>query len=393
MTATRSEIARSAAAALAAMSAPPRAVVGFDGFIDAIIEVVDQRHDMSPGGYTPLHTISAFASRCAAAAGKSANLELVVRERRFGGNGPLLASGLARAGAGVVYVGAVGRGEGPGVLPLDPIYAPFASRCEHVIPVAPPAATDALEFADGKLMLGQPANVQRVTWPALIAAMGLDELRRVILSADLLGIVNWTMMAGVEGIWRGLMDDVLANASRDRKPRWAFIDLADPAKRSDDDVRRAVTVLADLDRHVPVALGLNLSEAQRLAAVLGAGPEPTAPLPTRVLWLTDQVHQRSGLSAVAVHPREGAAAAIGRGADVRSAWFDGPFTRTPRLSTGAGDHFNAGFALALTLGLNVEQCLAVGCGCSGAYVRDADSPTRQRLVAFLNDLPPGEPAS
>ena len=70
-----------------------------------------------------------------------------------------------------------------------------------------------------------------------------------------------------------------------------------------------------------------------------------------------------------------------------SAWFEGPFTATPRLSTGAGDHFNGGFAFAQVHGLPLEECLAVGCAVSGAYVRDALSPDLDRVIAFLRSLP------
>jgi len=64
--------------------------------------------------------------------------------------------------------------------------------------------------------------------------------------------------------------------------------------------------------------------------------------------------------------------------------------REPRLSTGAGDHFNAGFAFGQVCGLPLDECLATGCGVSGAYVRDAQSPSRDRLIAFLNQLPLAE---
>lgn len=104
-----------------------------------------------------------------------------------------------------------------------------------------------------------------------------------------------------------------------------------------------------------------------------------------------EIRAKLGLGAVVVHPREGAGAAT---ADGRSAWFDGPFTRSPKLSTGAGDHFNGGYAFATTLGidraLGIAACLAIGCAVSGAYVRDAESPTRQRLVEFLRELPEPE---
>ena len=98
----------------------------------------------------------------------------------------------------------------------------------------------------------------------------------------------------------------------------------------------------------------------------------------------ETIREKLSLDTIVIHPREGAGAANAAG---HSAWFEGPFTAHPKLSTGAGDHFNGGFAFAQVNGLTLEESLATGCAVSGAYVRDAQSPTRERLVGFLSDLP------
>jgi hypothetical protein len=166
----RKAIVRSAAERVAAWRDLAPALVGFDGFIDSIIDLVSTRHDMSPGGYTRIATIPQFAARCAAAAGKSTNIERVIRERRFGGNGPLMAGALARLGVPVTYIGAVGEESGPGVHPT------FAGLCGHV-PTrhsCRPALNDpsAFEFDDGKLMLNETAAAQAVTWERIVAVAG-----------------------------------------------------------------------------------------------------------------------------------------------------------------------------------------------------------------------------
>ncbi|PHQ82734.1 MAG: sugar kinase [Phycisphaera sp.] len=383
----RRTIAESAAAKFAAT--PPdrlsaiNAVVGFDGFIDSIIRVVDRRHSMQPDDFLPVTTITGFADRCAAAAGKSTNLEMHVVERRFGGNGPLLASAMASLGASVTYIGAVGRGDSP--TNLHPIYQPLADRCAAVYPVAAAAKTDALEFDDGKLMLGKTESVQAVCWELLKDIVGLDQLRSIFERASTIGIVNWVMLQGVEGIWRGLIDEVLPTLSGET-PRKMFVDLCDPAKRTDEDVRRAAGFLTELNAHVNLTLGLNQSEAERMGRVLGVdiyeGPGNQS-LGSAMQHAAASIRESLGIACCVVHPREGAAAADANG----SAWFEGPFTVKPKISTGAGDHFNGGFALAQDLGLGLDECLAVGCALSGAYVRDAASPARERLIEFLRDLP------
>lgn len=372
----RADIARAAADALAGASFPA-ALVGFDGFVDSIVHMVATRHGMGPSGYTRLATIPEFAARCAAAAGRSTNIEQVLIEDRFGGNGPLMAGALGRLGVPTTFIGAV-AGEGG----VHPVFRPFAARCREVIAVAPPSHTLCMEFDDGKIMLNNTAAVQAVTWPALVAGVGLERLTSIVAGARLIGIVNWSLMGGVPGIWRALRAEVWPRCPR--AERRVFIDLSDPAKRSDGDIADALNELRGLEEApgVAVTLGLNLAEAERVARVVGgAAPRPGPALADTAADL----RRRLCLDAVVIHPREGAAGATGAG---EGAWFDGPFTPTPRLSTGAGDHFNAGVALGQILGLPLDQCLAAGCAVSGAYVRDALSPDRPRLVEFLRTLPP-----
>src|SRR3954466_1958777 len=83
-----------------------KATVGLDGFVDEIIAVVDKRHD--GGRYDPVRTIDLLARKMAAAAGQSSNYELVVKQRKLGGNGPIMANALAAFGFAVTYIGNLG---------------------------------------------------------------------------------------------------------------------------------------------------------------------------------------------------------------------------------------------------------------------------------------------
>lgn len=389
--ASRTEVALSAANALSGLT-PPRlatmkAVVGFDGFIDSIIHVVDKRHSMKRDDFARINTIPEFAARCGAAANRSANIELVVQDVRFGGNGPLFSSAMGRLGAKVTYIGAVGQEDNPGA--VDPIFQPFADRCAKVIPLCGPARTDALEFEDGKIMLGKPDAVQRVTWDKVKEVVGLDTMIRLIDEAELISVVNWTLSGGVEGIWAGLRDEVFPRLTKGRNRRM-FIDLSDPAKRTDADVRRAMELLMTLQPFVPVTLGLNLAESGRIAKVMGVeayDDEHNASLSEMVPVAARAVRARLGLECVVIHQHTGAGGADAAG---NSGWFTGPYTRKPRISTGAGDHFGGGFSFAQTAGLGLHESLATACGVAGAYVRDAVSPTLDRVVGFLRDLPAPE---
>lgn len=368
----RAGIAQAAAAHLASadLSLLP-ALVGFDGFIDSITRLVGTRRTMAGHDFTPVATIGEFGDRVLDAAGRSTNIEAVRVEDRFGGNGPLFAGALGSLGVPVTYVGAVGTG-GPGSAVL-PVFEPFAARCTKVVTLGKPSTTLCLEFDDGKVMINDRGNVQAVTWELLGAHPGHAALREMVATSRLVCVVNWSLMGGVQGILEGM-------ASMPASGRM-FVDLSDPSPRTEQDIRACLATLGRMER---VTLGLNLAEAACVSRVLRLASLDGAPGPAELVTAARTIRERVGVSCVVIHPREGAAGANQAG---DAMWFDGPLCAKPKLSTGAGDHFNAGFSVAQTLGMPLEQCLAMGTALSGAYVRDAASPTRARLVDFLRVLP------
>jgi sugar/nucleoside kinase (ribokinase family) len=377
----RATVARQAAAGLrrfAEQRPHCPVLIGFDGFVDSIIAVVDKRYDIQR--FDPVETIDHFARKVAAAAGQSSNYELVVRLEKLGGNGPIMANALAELGLPVTYVGCLGYPT------LHPVFEELAQRA-RCLSLAAPGLTDALEFRDGKLMLGKYHTLADVNWERIGAVIGAERFSRLVGESRLIGIVNWTMLPHLNDIWRHLIDDVLpAQAGPGR--RLLFIDLADPEKRTAEDLLGALGLCSALQDHADVILGLNLKEALQAAGVLGLAP--AGDLEAAVETLARALRERLRLYTVVIHPRGGAAACGYDGGEVGSARFIGPFVAEPRLSTGAGDVFNAGFCLARLAGLPLGQALAAGTAASGYYVRHAASPTLDQLAAFLDALPEPE---
>ena len=56
----------------------------------------------------------------------------------------------------------------------------------------------------------------------------------------------------------------------------------------------------------------------------------------------------------------------------------------PVITTGAGDHFNAGFFAAFCQGMPLYDSCLIGGATSGHYVRTAQSPSRQDVADFLS---------
>src|SRR5882762_3409914 len=201
------------------------AFVGLDGFVDEILHVVDKRE--SAEIYTRLPTIQQFSERLAAAAGRSTNVELVSQFTKLGGNGPIMANALASFGLKVTYLGVLGYPN------LHPVFAEFAKRAQ-VHSIAEPGYTDALEFEDGKIMLGKHQSLKQMTWENIQARFGLEKFAALLASANLVGFVNWTMLTAMSDIWSAVLKEICPGLKGPR--RKLFIDLADPEKRTLEDI-------------------------------------------------------------------------------------------------------------------------------------------------------------
>ncbi|CAN5413158.1 hypothetical protein BH10PLA1_BH10PLA1_22440 [soil metagenome] len=348
-----------------------KATIGLDGFVDEIINVVDKRTSTSK--YTTIDTIGTFGGKIVAAAGQSSNYELIVKLSKLGGNGPIMANALASFGIAVTYIGSLGYPT------PHPVFEEFAKRAK-VISISEPGHTDAIEFSDGKLMLGKIECLEDVNWDTIVKRVGLDAFIKLLDGSSLIGMVNWTMLQHMNDIWNKILTDVLPKTAK--KDRTFFIDLADPEKRTHADILSALQIMEKLQGKVNVILGLNLKESGEIVDVLGLPAAANAE--AAIESTAAAIREKLNLQCVVIHPRKGAAAATKDG----TAKFLGPFVQNPKISTGAGDHFNAGFCLGRTLGFDLEQSLCCGVATSGYYVRSANSPSGKELADFIAELPP-----
>ena len=342
-------------------------VVGLDGFVDRIVHPVDKRHGQGDD-FQAMSTIACFGNRVLAAAGKSANIELSPRFEKLGGNGPIMANAVASLGAKMRYIGALGEKS------INPVFADFA-RMSDAVSVADPGVTLALEFDDGKLMLGIMASLEKVTYERILSTMGEGAFMDTLNQADLICLVNWTMLPNMTSIFKSLLDKALPALKQ--KDRAFFFDLADPAKRSEADLKEVLALVSRFEQFGRVTLGLNLAEAQQIAKVMGY---PPAEHSTETLKaLVKRLRKDLDLDTVVVHPTDSAACAT----RTEVQWVAGPYVEKPKITTGAGDHFNAGFAMGQLMGLPPAACLTTAVCTSGFYVRTAKSPTIEDLTGFL----------
>lgn len=343
-----------------------RVLVGFDGFVDTIIHVVDKR--TSPSEFTRLDGLDEFGKKISAAAGLSANFELITTMQKLGGNGPIMANALIALGCPLTYVGLLGSPA------IHPVFADLAGKAE-VISIAEPGLTDAFEFDDGKLMFGKHEALQEINWQNLIAHVDVEALTQHFSNARMAALVNWTMLTRCGEIWENILKEIAPRLEGPK--RWVFFDLCDPAKRTTADLEEALHCISRFEKFFHGILGLNFNESVQIGQVLGLSvPEQTH---EAVAAHAEAIRGKLGLHTVVIHPSRFAAAADETG----SFAVDGPYTDKPRITTGAGDHFNAGFSFGRMLGMELPVCLQIGVATSGFYVREARSPTLTDLQEFL----------
>jgi sugar/nucleoside kinase (ribokinase family) len=348
------------------------ALLGFDGFVDEIVRMVDKRHSLTD--YSTIPTLPALAERISQAAGKSANIELVVEKMKLGGNGPIMANALAIMGLQVNYIGNLGCPV------LHPVFEELAKRA-NVIAIADPGHTDALEFDDGKLMLGKIETLNDINWENLIRLVDEEKLAKMLSSSHLVGLMNWTMIPHMSDIWKNMLHRICPHLPTSCKSHFVFFDLADPEKRLVEDIRAALELIAKFQDYFQVILGLNEKEGFAIASVLEVkliSREKDA-----IMRMAQEIRDKLGVHTVVIHPVQYAVAA----SESSVVLVDGPYDPKPVISTGAGDHFNAGFCLGQLSGFDSEMSLLAGVATSGFYVRTAKSPTVDDLVKFMKSWP------
>jgi hypothetical protein len=291
----------------------------------------------------------------------------------------------------ISYIGALGEKT------IDPVFADFAKSCEKsggkVITMAAPGHADALEFDDGKIICGKTASLPAVNWDNLLTLISREDLKTMTAESSFLGFTNWMELPNFNSLLVGF-NEILAETGH--KPA-VFIDLADPARRPVEEIRDVCFLISKLQKNANVILGLNESESRQIAEILNIDDseneikafveklELEYELESSVSmnkfgFRACKIREKMGISAVVIHPLAGAAVAT---EDCYGFWINGPYTKKPKLTTGAGDNFNAGFCNGWLAGLDPVECLCCGVCTSGFYVRECRSPNRAELVEFM----------
>ena len=343
-----------------------KAVMGFDGFVDQILHVVKTRTDAN--NYVRMETLKEFGEFISKAAGLSANIEFIPIQNKLGGNGPIMSNALSNYNLDVTYIGAVGEDS------INPVFNEMSKK-STIINISNPGLTDAVEFLDGKLMIGKRECLKDVNWNKIKEKIGVKKLISLFSDAKLVGLENWTMLPYMTEIWNGLIEEIIPNLN-DNCDKYIFFDLADPENRLKNDILEALYVIKKFSSKFKVILGLNEKEAYEIGEILDISSPSNKPT---LDILVKSIAKKLDIYCLVVHPIKEAYAVC----DSKLYHTLGPYEPNPKLTTGAGDNFNAGFCFGQVLGLSVQLSLVLGTATSGYYVRNSKSPDLESIIEFL----------
>ncbi len=349
-----------------AQLAQKRVVAGFDGFVDELVEAIDERR--SETDYTCIDSMQRFGQMISAASGRSSLNEINIRSADAGGCSVNLSDGLNSAGVKVDYYGSLGK-------PMHPAFEQFAQDCRSCSSwLDGHGLTLALEFNDGKYMLAAMGDLYRFTPAVVQEQLSAGNFKKDCMAADVIVMNNWTLYPHMTACWKLLNQQVYSELTQ---TPYMFIDLVNPSSRSKEDCLAALDCLTVFQKTSKCVLGLNLNEADIVSALIG-GPLKAAGKAEAVLEQTQFIRDYLGIHEVVTH---GVQVNCVAGDGYSASGVIGPYCENPKKSTGAGDRFNAGYCL----GLMLEQCLQLGVATSGHFIRNAKSASSQDIIQFLEN--------
>lgn len=344
-----------------------KGIFGFDGYVDTIVHPVEKR--LSDDSYLRIETLTDYGQKFKEAAGLSLNIEMVPIKTKIGGNGTILANALADFGMDITYIGAMGRDN------LNPAYYDLKNKA-NLYSISDPGVTDAIEFMDGKIISSKLEMLKAVNWNNLLKVVSQKQLADILDKCDVVGFCGWTLTINVMSIWEGIVREVFPLMTQKRKSN-IFFDLADPSKRISVDIMNAIECIQKYGEKFNISIGFNEKEGYTIAELFGRKKSDFS----SVLEVAEFLRKRLNVFCVVIHPVKYACAAT----KTQKAVVDGPYCCKPRLTTGAGDNFNAGFILGLVMGYDLEEALMLGNASSGFYVRNERSANYAELCKFVKE--------
>ena len=342
----------------------PTAFLGYDACIDIIVRIVSSKDENEISEY--FTESSRFGEFLINLNNKSAGVELQTKLSKPGGNMVITANALGNLGVKVECVGTFGLPE------ILPVFNTMSENCSlHTI--GDTIFATALEFDNSKVIMFDPGPYNNLTWQDIKDIIGIEKIKQLVEGKQLVSFLNWSEIENSSEIWDGFLRDVLPYVELKGHLPYFFSDFSDCSRKSKQDIQLAVNVLGRFRNYFKVTLSLNQNESALIAKALDLEDHNSDE------EFIKKLYRLTNTDILIIHRTNDALAY--NGVDYEKS--DTFFCKEPKILTGGGDNFNAGFCYALFHKLNLAQSLIVANAVSGAYVKTGISPNVENLIKFL----------
>lgn len=341
-----------------------RAFLGFDACIDIIVKIVKGRDENSDSEYYAQS--SQFAGFLLNQDNKSCGIELETKLSKAGGNMVITANALGNLDIQVECIGTFGF---PGILP---VFRTISPSCKlHTI--GETITATALEFDNSKVIMFDPGPYNSLTWQGIKELLSAGKIKQLLSGKQLISFLNWSEIENSSQIWEGILDEIIPLIDHASLAKYFFTDFSDCSRKSGSEIKYVLKLLGRFRRYFKVTLSLNQNEAALVSKALDLNDD-----------LSDEefikeLYRLTGTDILIIHRTKDAIAFDGTCFEQCDTFF----CRQPKILTGGGDNFNAGFCYSLIHGFSLIQSLIVANAVSGSYVETGISPDCDRLKEFL----------
>jgi len=338
-------------------------MIGFDGYVDSLYAVI---HKKSGAEKQFFKDISGFADHIKALSGKSGQVELSLKEIKIGGNAPIMSQAMGALGFQVHCLGTLGFPK------IYPVFEDLHANIQ-VHSLENPGQSDAFEFNDGKLIFSDCGSFDYFNWEKIKERIGIDDLKKIYFDSQLVAAVDWVNLPHASNIWQGLLEEIVKpNGPIGKK---FFFDLCDPSRKSKVEIREALQIISRYSEFGEVTLGLNENETNIVFDALENPDKKDSSTEEKAEAIFDNMK----IACLLIHPVNRSFAITQKGL----VQVEGKLVEEPKILTGGGDNFNAGYALGCLMDLEMEERLLLGMGCSGAYIQNGKSSDLEELEKYL----------
>jgi len=332
-------------------------LVGFDGFIDALFKIKRELHGENSVYFDKIHSFGDYVQK----KDTSFCLDLDEVKTKIGGNAPIMANALGSLGLKTNLIAALGFPE------VNPYFKSMSENCQ-LYSVSEPGKASIYEFEDGKIMFSNCSVLNDLNWTLLKEVIGLPVLIQLFKSNDLFCLLNWSEIKGTTSILKGILTEVFPEMNLENKT--IFFDLSDFSNRDKKEVETVIELINEFAKHTKVVLSLNKNESQTLHDILFETTE------NNFYELGKKIYKKLPIAILVIHNAK-ETHVFENDLEVKAS---PELITNPMISTGAGDHFNAGFCYGLLANLELKECLVFANSVASYYIKTGVSPNINNLI-------------